>query len=82
MQDIEQSSISSRTKLKRDHLLETIHEDYSPLGTFSQASAFYKNCIVSINQLQTVLKNTSGASKRLGQVFKGLYYYQKRGILI
>ena len=69
---LDHALISSRTKLKRDHMIEKINDTYSPIveGLEEIALAF-KESVLWFLKLQGLVKILGSSSKRLGYAKKG-----------
>jgi hypothetical protein len=69
---IDTNLLSSRTRMKREHLLENIHDTYSPVVEgLDRTVAIFKDSKEHLLQLQGLIKMTSAAAKRLGHSKKG-----------
>lgn len=64
---IQNSVIASRTKLKRDSLLETIQDTYSPIVEAPTGSVeYFKDMHAQLSRLQVATRQAGNCVKRLG----------------
>lgn len=69
---IDTNLLSSRTRMKREHLLENIHDSYSPVVEgLDRTLALFQLSKESFLKLQGLLKMTGSAAKRLGHAKRG-----------
>jgi hypothetical protein len=65
---IEQNLIASRTKSKREHILDTVFDTFTPvIESVSKSVQHFKDSQARLVKLQNAIKQTGASVKRLGQ---------------
>ena len=66
--------LSSRTKMKREHLLENIHDTHSPVfEDLDKVVSVFKESHESFSKLQGLMKMMGASAKRLGHSKRGRF---------
>jgi hypothetical protein len=70
---LEHALIASRTKLKRDNLLETVNDTYSPeIESSTTVINHFKEKQLFLSRMQALIKQCGTTAKRMGQIKKDI----------